>query len=112
MFHPPTPPLKIEGDPMTTTTAPRTAGTAQALPLLFASCMSVLGAVLLTPVIPQLLAAFGGSPLVLLIISAPALMIAIFAPFAGQIADRVGRKNLLIGAMIVYAFVGTAPIWL
>jgi MFS family permease len=74
--------------------------------------MAVLGAVLLTPVIPQLLEAFGGSPLVLLIISAPALMIAIFAPFAGQIADRVGRKNLLIGAMFVYAIVGTAPIWL
>jgi MFS family permease len=97
---------------MTTTTTKRTAGTAQALPLLFASCMSVLGAVLLTPVIPQLLEAFGGSPLVLLIISAPALMIAVFAPFAGQIADRVGRKNMLIVAMFVYAIVGTAPVWL
>jgi MFS family permease len=97
-----------------TTTSPttRTAGTAQALPLLFASCMSVLGAVLLAPVIPQLLAAFGGSPLVLLILSAPALMIAVFAPFAGQIADRVGRKNLLIVTMFVYAIVGTAPVWL
>lgn len=97
---------------MTTTSAPRTATFAQALPLLLASCLSVLGAVLLTPVIPQLLAQFGDSPLVLLILTAPALMIAIFAPFAGQIADRVGRKNLLIGAMIVYAFVGTAPVWL
>ena len=95
-----------------TSTALRTAGTAQALPLLFASCLAVLGAVLLTPVIPQLLDQFGGSPLVLLIISAPALMIAIFAPFAGQIADRVGRKKLLIITMFVYAFVGTAPLWL
>lgn len=97
---------------MTTIPATRTAGTAQALPLLFASCMSVLGAVLLTPVIPQLIAEFGESPLVLLIISAPALMIALFAPFAGQIADRVGRKNLLITTMFVYAIVGTAPLWL
>lgn len=99
---------------MTTPTAHRAAGTAQALPLLFASCMSVLGAVLLTPEIPQLLAAFPKDPpaLVLLIISGPALMIAIFAPFAGQIADRVGRKNLLVVTMIVYAFVGTAPLWL
>ena len=97
---------------MTTTPTKRAAGTAQALPLLFASCMSVLGAVLLTPVIPQLLAQFGGSPLVLLILSAPALMIAVFAPFAGQVADRVGRKNLLIAAMFVYAIVGTAPVWL
>ncbi|MEO8527589.1 MAG: MFS transporter [Pseudolysinimonas sp.] len=99
---------------MTTVTPTRTAGTAQALPLLFASCLSVLGAVLLAPIIPQLFGAFPGVPqgLVPLIISAPALMIAVFAPFAGQIADRVGRKNLLIGAMIVYAFVGTAPLWL
>jgi MFS family permease len=97
---------------MTSTATTLQAGRAQALPLLFASCMSVLGAVLLTPVIPQLLATFGGSSLTLLILSAPALMIAIFAPFAGQIADRLGRKNLLIGAMIVYAFVGTAPTWL
>lgn len=97
---------------MTTIPASRTAGTAQALPLLFASCMSVLGAVLLTPVIPQLIAQFGTDPLVLLIISAPALMIAVFAPFAGQIADRVGRKNLLIATMFVYAIVGTAPVWL
>lgn len=99
---------------MTTTTAPRTAGTAQALPLLFASCMSVLGAVLLTPIIPLLLKQFGasGPALVLLIISAPALMIALFSPFAGQVADRVGRKNLLIVAMFVYAIVGTAPTWL
>src|SRR5690606_23819368 len=86
----------------------------QAFPLLLASCMSVLGAVLLTPVIPQLMGAFPGNPpeMVLLILSAPALMIAVFAPFAGQIADRVGRKNLLIGALIVYAIVGTAPTWL
>jgi len=100
---------------MTTTTAPaRTASFAQAFPLLLASCMSVLGAVLLTPVIPLLMGAFPGNPpeMVLLILSAPALMIAIFAPFAGQIADRVGRKNLLVGALIVYAIVGTAPVWL
>ena len=99
---------------MTTTTAPRAATTANALPLLFASCMSVLGAVLLTPVIPALFGAFPGYPpeMVLLILSAPALMIAIFAPFAGQIADRVGRKNLLVVALIIYAFVGTAPLWL
>ena len=97
-----------------TTTTDRVASTAQALPLLFASCMSVLGAVLLTPEIPQLLAAFPHDPpaLVLLIVSGPALMIAVFAPFAGQIADRVGRKNLLVVTMFVYAVVGTAPLWL
>jgi MFS family permease len=99
---------------MSAPSVPRTAGAAQAVPLLIASCLSVLGAVLLTPVIPQLLKAFPHTPsgLVLLIISAPALMIAVFAPFAGQIADRVGRKNLLVVTVFVYSIVGTAPLWL
>jgi len=59
---------------------------------------------------------FGGEPgaevLVPMIVAIPALMIAIFAPFAGQIVDRLGRKSLLIIAMVAYAFVGTAPAYL
>src|SRR3712207_4922103 len=31
---------------------------------------------------------------------------------AGRIVDRVGRKRLLVGALVGYAFVGTAPLWL
>ena len=47
-----------------------------------------------------------------MIVAIPALIIAIFAPFAGQIVDRLGRKTLLIIAMFAYAVVGTAPAWL
>jgi MFS family permease len=47
-----------------------------------------------------------------MIVAIPALIIAIFAPFAGQIVDRLGRKTLLIVAMFAYAVVGTAPAWL
>ena len=54
----------------------------------------------------------GSAILVPMIVAIPALMIAIFAPFAGQIVDRLGRKTLLIVAMIAYAFVGTAPAYL
>ncbi|THG32051.1 MFS transporter [Naasia lichenicola] len=78
--------------------------------------MPILGSVLITPVLPQLSAEFADVPgsevLVPMVVAIPALMIAIFAPFAGQIVDRVGRKVLLIIAMIAYAFVGTAPAWL
>ena len=96
--------------------ATRQAGIWQAILLLAGSCMPVLGAVLITPILPQLSAVFGGEPgaevLVPMIVAIPALMIAIFAPFAGQIVDRLGRKSLLIIAMIAYAFVGTAPAYL
>ncbi|MFG6444583.1 MFS transporter [Microbacterium sp. P06] len=99
-----------------TADATRTAGALQGILLLAGSCMPVLGSVLITPVLPQLSAHFadvaGSEILVPMIVAIPALMIAIFAPFAGQIVDRLGRKNLLIGAMIAYALVGTAPAWL
>lgn len=78
--------------------------------------MPVLGSVLITPVLPQLSEHFAEEPgavvLVPMIVAIPALMIALFAPFAGQIVDRLGRKKLLIGSLVVYAFVGTAPVWL
>ncbi|BDZ44240.1 MFS transporter [Naasia aerilata] len=92
------------------------AGVGQGILLLAGSCMPVLGSVLITPVLPQLSQAFADVPgsevLVPMVVAIPALMIAIFAPFAGQIVDRVGRKLLLIIAMFAYAIVGTAPAWL
>nr|WP_274636111.1 MFS transporter [Microbacterium bovistercoris] len=94
----------------------RRAGVWQAVLLLAGSCMPVLGSVLITPVLPQLSEHFAKEPgaevLVPMIVAIPALMIALFAPFAGQIVDRLGRKKLLIGALVVYSLVGTAPVWL
>ncbi|WP_156761344.1 MFS transporter [Microbacterium karelineae] len=96
--------------------AQRSAGALQGILLLAGSCMPVLGSVLLTPILPQLSAHFAGEPgadvLVPMIVAIPALMIAIFAPFAGQVVDRIGRKPLLLVAMIAYAIAGTAPAWM
>ncbi|WP_019180868.1 MFS transporter [Microbacterium yannicii] len=97
-------------------TSTRRAGAWQAALLLAGSCMPVMGSVLITPVLPQLSQEFGDQPgsdvLVPMIVAIPALMIAIFAPFAGQIIDRVGRKNLLIVAMLAYAIAGTVPAYI
>lgn len=97
-------------------TRTRRAGAWQGILLLAGSCMPVLGSVLITPVLPQLSQHFAKEPaakiLVPMIVAIPALMIAIFAPFAGQIVDRLGRKRLLIGALVLYSLVGTAPVWL
>lgn len=94
----------------------RKASALQGALLLAGSCMPVLGSVLITPVLPQLSEQFAGVPgseiLVPMVVAIPALMIALFAPFAGQFVDRVGRKMLLIVAMFAYAVVGTAPAWL
>jgi MFS family permease len=94
----------------------RPAGRAQALVLLLASCLGVLGAVLLAPVLPDIEDAFAGTAgvkaLTPIVLTAPALVIGLTAPFAGRVVDRIGRKRLLVTALVVYAFVGTAPLWL
>src|SRR3954470_23412803 len=94
----------------------RPAGRGQALVLLLSSCLAVLGAVLLAPVLPAIQDAFAGTSgveaLAPVVLTAPALVIGLTAPFAGRIVDRLGRKRLLVGALVVYAFVGTAPLWL
>ncbi|KQS65035.1 MFS transporter [Modestobacter sp. Leaf380] len=94
----------------------RPAGRAEIAVLMAASTMPILGAVLLSPVLPTLQRAFAGTPgvdaLAPLVLTAPALMIALLAPFAGRVVDAVGRKRLLVGALAVYAVVGTAPVFL
>src|SRR5918998_3373825 len=94
----------------------RPADRPQALVLLLSSCLAVLGAVLLAPVLPRIEDAFAGTAgveaLTPIVLTAPALVIGLTAMIAGRIVDRVGRKRLLVGALVVYAFVGTAPLWL
>lgn len=96
--------------------AGRQAGTAQSLLLLLGSCLPVLGAVLLAPVLPRMQAHFtdvaGSAVLVPIVLTLPALMIALLAPFAGLIADRLGRKPLLLASMGLYVLCGVLPLWL
>ncbi|MEU7862226.1 MFS transporter [Nonomuraea sp. NPDC049141] len=88
----------------------------QLILLLIGSCMPVLGAVLLSPVLPRISQHFAATPgvdvLVPVILTVPALFIALGAPFAGAIADKFDRKRLLIAAMVSYAIFGTAPLYL
>ncbi|MEV6442763.1 MFS transporter [Amycolatopsis sp. NPDC051716] len=102
--------------PATDPAGSRRAGPAQAVVLLLASCLSVLGAVLLAPVLPRIQDAFAGTPGVVtltpMVLTVPALVIGLTASIAGRVVDRLGRKRLLVGALVGYAFVGTAPLWL
>ncbi|MGW3649655.1 MFS transporter [Streptomyces sp. NPDC000878] len=84
--------------------------------LMAGSCLPILGAVLIAPVLPKMQDHFASVPgakaLVPLALTVPALALALLAPFAGVIVDRVGRKRLLIVATVLYAVFGTAPLWL
>ena len=109
-------PADTRGETVVDPATGRAAGIPQLVLLLAASCMSVLGAVLIAPVLPQMQAEFASVPgaavLVPIVLTVPALIIGITAPFAGLIADRFDRKRLLLVALVAYSIFGTAPLYL
>jgi len=78
--------------------------------------LSVMGAVLLAPIMPQLSVQFGhvanADYWVPALLSVPALCIALVAPLVGMLADRIGRRRLLMAAMVIYSIFGVAPLLL
>lgn len=94
----------------------RRAGLPQSLLLLLGSCLPVLGAVLLAPVLPRMQAHFStvaaAEILAPIALTIPALVIALCGPFAGLAADRMGRKPLLLASMVLYSICGLLPLWL
>ncbi|MFO3705080.1 MFS transporter [Xanthomonas codiaei] len=95
----------------------RQAGRAQGAVLLLGSSLTIMGAVMIAPVLPKLGAQFGpidpqAGLLVPLVVTGPALAIALFAPAAGGLADLFGRKGLLVLATLAYAVLGVLPAFL
>ena len=84
--------------------------------LMAGACLPILGAVLIAPVLPQMQDHFADVPgadvLVPMALTVPALSLALLAPFAGVLVDRLGRKRLLVVSTVLYAILGTAPLWL
>jgi MFS family permease len=99
-----------------THTSAANAGPLRATLLMAGSCLPVLGAVLIAPVLPKMQEHFdavpGAKTLVPVVLTIPALALALLAPFAGVIVDRLGRVRLLVWATALYALLGTAPLWL
>lgn len=105
LSHAPQPPLRLA--------EPRLI---HAIILLITSGLTVLVTAILGPSLPAMQAHFADVPgadyLVPLTMTAPMLMMAGLSVFAGELADRLGRKPLLVGATLLYAAVGTAPLYL
>ena len=99
------------------TVTQREPGLLQGIMLLLPITMAVMGISVLTPVVPLLLAQFHDVPhheylVIGGILTMPAIWVLLFSPVAGWMADRMGRRKLLVIAMTVYAFVGIAPAFL
>jgi MFS family permease len=78
--------------------------------LLLASALVPLGGATLAPALPAISAAFGGSAnadfLTRMVLTVPALFIALSAPFAGYVVDNFGRKRVLVVSLTVVGLAG------
>ena len=98
-------------------TQSRTPGALQGVILLLPVTLAVMGIAVLVPVVPQLMTHFQSVPNYQYIIQGgvltmPALCITLFSPLAGWLADRFGRRRILLAAMLAYGALGSAPTFL
>lgn len=84
--------------------------------LILAAVMPVMAIISLVPVLPLLVAEFaavtGAQFLVPVAITVPALCVAVFSPLAGWVSDKLGRKPVLLVALLIYALIGLLPYFL
>ncbi|MEO5582815.1 MAG: MFS transporter [Saprospiraceae bacterium] len=86
------------------------------LTLLLVSSLTIMSVITISPALPQMTLAFkdieNAAFLVKMILTIPALMIAIFSPITGNLIDRYGRLKILKISLITYAISGSAGYYL
>lgn len=80
--------------------------------VLAAAMLTIMAPAVIAPSLPAMREVFsdvaGADVLVRLVLTITSLAIGISAPLAGMVADRIGRKPLLVGGLALYAFAGVA----
>jgi MFS family permease len=86
------------------------------LTLLLVSSLTIMSLITISPALPQMAIAFSGVKnsgfLVKLVLTIPALMIAVFSPITGRLIDRYGRLKILWFSLVLYAIAGSAGYYL
>src|SRR6478609_11238086 len=86
------------------------------LTLLLVSSLTIMSVITISPALPQMTAAFSdvknSAFLVKLVLTIPALMIALFSSLTGRLIDRYGRLKILRLALVLYAIAGSAGYYL
>lgn len=81
--------------------------------LLLTSTLTVMAGATIAPSLPKIAAAYDFLPsvsmLTKMILTLPALVIALTGPFIGRALDKWGRVRLLISALVLYGLCGAAP---
>lgn len=92
----------------------REGGLAQGIALMGIVNMPSLALAALVPGLPQLFQQFSSVPhfqlLVPMIITVPSLCVALTSGLAGVLADRYGRRKLLLAALLAFSLLGLAPL--
>ncbi|MEY4761167.1 MAG: hypothetical protein RLZZ200_1023 [Pseudomonadota bacterium] len=93
---------------------PQAAGARQGATLILLSMLPILAIAGLVAVLPVLLDVFRDTPhaelLVPMVLTLPSLCVALFSSLAGAIADRWGRRPLLLLALAGFSLLGLAPL--
>jgi MFS family permease len=86
------------------------------LTLLFSSTLTIMAGATIAPSLPQIQQVFIENPnseiLTKLILTIPALFIAIFSPIVGALIDRFGRIKIMLGSLVVYGITGSSGYFL
>ncbi len=84
--------------------------------LLLVSSLTIMSIITISPALPQMVLAFADVEhsefLVKLVLTIPALFIAVFSPITGRLIDRYGRLRLLWFSLVLYAISGTGGYFL
>ncbi|GAB3098170.1 MFS transporter [Aestuariicella hydrocarbonica] len=95
---------------------PKTAGTAQGIVCALLPLFAMLGAVLIAPILGVMSQHFSDTPnsqvLVPLLLTAPALCLALLSPLAGMLGNRIGYRPVILVSLTFYGITGVAPIFL
>jgi MFS family permease len=88
----------------------------RAIALLMAASLTTMANATISPALPGLERLFADDPnaamLVRLLVPAPSLSVALCAPLAGLVADRYGRRRMLLAGVILFVIAGCAGLLL
>ena len=88
----------------------------QGVTIVIAAFLPIIAIVAMGPAVPAMIQHFANDPdaraKVPAMIGAPGLAMALLAPFAGLLADRFGRRRLLLICTAFYGVCGSAPLLL
>jgi len=92
----------------------RRAGVVQGALAMLLACLPLVALMALPPAMPKLLAHFSRTPgaavLAPLVATAPGACVALLAPAAGLLADRIGRRRTALAALALFILSGLAPL--